>query len=466
MGSMRKRGKSYEFQVSLGYDMNGKKLEKRHTWKIPAGMSEKKAEKEAAHQLALFEEQCRTGQYIDSNIRFADFAETWLHNYAEKQLKATTVARYKELLIRINAAFGNMKLNAIQPHHLMAFYDNLEESGIRQDIKYKPLPAFGEIFREEKWAKERLGTRAGVAASTIASALDGNNIRLKSAEKICAALSKDLNELFEAGEDKGLADTTILHYHRLISTILNTAVQWQVLFSNPCQRVKPPKVKRKEARYLYEYQAAELLKAVQNEPYQYNVIVQLLLYTGMRRGELCGLEWQDVDFFTNCLHIRRNSLYIPEKGVFEDEPKNETSKRVIKLSASAVQLLKDYKIWQEQQKAQLGSSWQNTSRLFTTWNGKPINPDTITAWFHEFVQRNDLPPCSVHSLRHTNATLLIASGAPIKTVSKRLGHSNVSTTGNIYTHAIQSADEAAAEALEDILSPTKHRNATHFPKAE
>ncbi len=100
MGSMRKRGKSYEFQVSLGYDMTGKKLEKRHTWKIPAGMTEKKAEKEAAHQLALFEEQCRTGQYIDSNIRFADFAETWLHNYAEKQLKATTVARYKELLIK------------------------------------------------------------------------------------------------------------------------------------------------------------------------------------------------------------------------------------------------------------------------------------------------------------------------------------------------------------------------------
>ncbi len=118
-----------------------------------------------------------------------------------------------------------MKLNAIQPHHLMSFYDNLEESGIRQDIKYKTLPAFKKIFRKEKWAKERLGARVGVAVSTIASVLDGNNIRLKSAEKICAALVKDLSELFEPGEDKGLADTTILHYHRLISTILNTAVQ-------------------------------------------------------------------------------------------------------------------------------------------------------------------------------------------------------------------------------------------------
>ncbi len=186
----------------------------------------------------------------------------------------------------------------------------------------------------------------------------------------------------------------------------------------------------------------------------------------MRRGELCGLEWRDVDFSTGCLHIQRSSLYIPEKGVFEDEPKNETSKRVIKLSGSAVILLKDFKKWQERQRGELGTAWNDTGRLFTTWNGKPINPDTITAWFHDFIQRNDLPDCSIHSLRHTNATLLIASGTPIKTVSKRLGHSNVSTTGNIYTHAIQSADEAAAEALEDILSPIKPRSIKVLPKAE
>ena len=466
MASITKRGNSYLFRVSCGFDGNGKRLMKSQTWTPPANLTPKQAEKEAQRQAVLFEEKCRTGQYINSNIRFADFAEIWIHDYAEKQLKATTLARYKELLIRITAALGNMKLSEIQPHHLMAFYDNLEENGIRQDIKYAPLPAFSELFNAEKLSKQGLASRSGVAASTIDSALKGNNIRKTSAERISAALSKDIEELFAAQEDKGLADTTILHYHRLISTVLNTAVHWQGLFSNPCQRVKPPKVRRKEARYLDEIQAAHLLESVQKEPYQYNVIVQLLLYTGMRRGELCGLEWQDVDFITNCLHIRRSSLYIPEKGVFEDEPKNETSKRVIKLPASAVQLLKDYKVWQDNQKAIVGTAWQNTNRIFTACNGNPINPDTITAWFHNFVQRSDLPPCSIHSLRHTNATLLIASGAPLKTVSKRLGHSNVSTTGNIYTHAIQSADEAAAEALEDILSPSKQRKAQPFPKAE
>ncbi len=255
---------------------------KTKTFTPPADLTPKQLEKEVERQAFLFEEQCRTGH--DSNIRFSDFAEIWLHNYAEKQLKATTLARYKELLIRINAALGNMKISAIQPHHLMAFYDNLEESGIRQDIKYTPLPEFSDLFHSAKLSKEGLAARAGIAASTVDNALKGNNIRRLSAERICAALGKDIGDLFAAQEDKGLADTTILHYHRLISTILNTAVHWQMLLSNPCQRVKPPKVKRKEARYLDEIQAAQLLECVQKEPYQYNVIVQLLLHTGMRRG--------------------------------------------------------------------------------------------------------------------------------------------------------------------------------------
>lgn len=457
MANVIKRGNSFRIRVSLGFDGNGKRIYKSKTYNPPKNLTPKQAQKEAEKQAVIFEEQCKTGQILDNNTRFAEFSEIWFHDYAEKQLKATTVARYKELLIRINAAFGNMKLSAIQPHHLLAFYDNLEESGVRKDVRYAPLPEFTQMFAAAKIGKEKFAAQADVGISTLRSALKGGNVYKASAEKISTALGKSLNELFEQNIDEGLSDKTILHHHRLLSVILNTAVQWQVLFSNPCQRVKPPRVKRKEARYLDEFQAADLLKAVQNEPYQYNVIVQLLLYTGMRRGELCGLEWQDVDFNTNCLHIQRNSLYIADKGIFEDEPKNETSKRVIKLSGSAVQLLREYKLWQDKQIVELGTAWENSNRLFTTWNGKPIRPDSITSWFHEFILKTGLPNCSIHSLRHTNATLLIARGTPIKTVSKRLGHANATTTSNIYLHAIQSADEAAAEILDDIFAPTNQQ---------
>ncbi|MGN0452086.1 MAG: tyrosine-type recombinase/integrase, partial [Acutalibacteraceae bacterium] len=108
-------------------------------------------------------------------------------------------------------------------------------------------------------------------------------------------------------------------------------------------------------------------------------------------------------------------------------------------------------------KFKLGDQWQENGKVFTQWNGKPIYPGTVSKWFSAFIKKNNLPPIHLHSLRHTNATLLIASGADLRTVSKRLGHSNMTTTSNIYTHAIKSADERAAELLGDILHPVKSR---------
>lgn len=130
-----------------------------------------------------------------------------------------------------------------------------------------------------------------------------------------------------------------------------------------------------------------------------------------------------------------------------------SSKRVIKVPDQALSLLKEYKKAQGAEKMELGSKWDEHGKIFTQWNGKPIHPDSVTGWFRDFIHRNNLPYVSIHSLRHTNATLLIASGVDLRTVSKRLGHANMTTTGNIYTHAIQTADERAAEVLGDILSP-------------
>lgn len=247
----------------------------------------------------------------------------------------------------------------------------------------------------------------------------------------------------------------MLHLHRLLSSVLEKAVKWQVLLYNPCRRVEAPKIEKKEAAYLDEVQAQELLNCLQSEPLQYRAIITLLLYSGMRRGELCGLEWSDIDFKNNIIDISRTSLYLSDRGVFDDETKTETSKRVIKIPSVAMDLLKEHRLQQTKELFKLGDKWIKSNKVFTQWNGKPIHPDTLTGWFAKFVKKNNLPPIHLHSLRHTNATLLIASGADLRTVSKRLGHSNMTTTSNIYTHAIQSADERAAELLEDILQPIK-----------
>ena len=164
------------------------------------------------------------------------------------------------------------------------------------------------------------------------------------------------------------------------------------------------------------------------------------------------MEWKDINFETSVITVARASIYIPKEGVISDTTKNDTSQRSIKAPAAAIQMLKDYKEWQNEQSAKVGDRWQNSDRLFTTAEGKPIHPDTITGWFHDFIRRNKLPDITIHSLRHTNATLMINSGVPITTIASRLGHANPSTTTKIYTHAIQSADAAAAEALDNIFS--------------
>lgn len=454
MATVTKRGDSYKITVSCGYDMSGKQIRKHITWTPESNMTAKQIEKELERQKFLFEEKCRTGQVLDGSIRFADFAEKWFSEYADKHLRPRTLAGYKHLMTRINAAIGNIRLDKLQPHHLNAFYDNLAEAGIRDDIKYKCLIDFKEQLSKRSLTKVKLAEMAGVSISVLNSITQGRNISEESAAAISNTLNITIEGMFEPVNDTAaLSSKTILHHHRLISSILQTAVQWQVIFSNPCDRVKPPKVESKEPKFLDEVEATRLLELIEKEDTQYKVMIKLLLYTGFRRGELCGLEWSDIDFKNSIIHVRRSSLYLPEKGVFEDITKNATSQRSIKAPQIAMAMLKDYRTWQAERRFLMGDRWTNSDRLFTALDGNPIHPDTLSGWFHDFIRKNDLPQISIHSLRHTNATLQIAAGVPLSTVAKRLGHANATTTTKIYVHAIRSADEAAADTIENILAP-------------
>ena len=456
MATIQKRGNSYKIVVSCGYDLNGKQIRRSMTWTPEPGLTRRQMEKELDRQAVLFEEKCHNGQVLDGNIKFADFAEKWFKDYAEKQLRPTTVARYRLLMPRINAAIGHIRLDKLQPHHLMQFYNNLAETGVRDDTRYKSAVDFKALLKSHSITKRELAKQANVSVYVLNSVTRGDNISENSAKKISKTLNLPLAKLFSASTDKDtLSVNTILHHHRLISSILSIAVKWQLIFSNPCNRVVLPKNKRREAVYLDEEQAAQMLQALEHESLQHQVIVKLLLYTGMRRGELCGLEWKDIDFERAVISVRRSSLYLSGKGVFEDETKNETSERCMKVSDEVIAMLRIWRAEQAKERLRLGDQWQNSDRLFTAWNGAPIRPDVITAWFHKFVTKNGLPPIHVHSLRHTNATLLIAAGTNLTTVAARLGHANTTTTSKIYAHAIKSADQAAAEALQDILHPVR-----------
>lgn len=456
MATITKRGGTYRIKVSCRYSADGRQITRSMTWQPAPGTTKRQEEKELNRQATLFEERVKTGQFIGSNIKFADFVETWFKDYAEKQLKPNTRAGYKALKARTNTAIGHIRLDRLQPQHILEFYNQLAETGIRADMTYKCKVDFRAKLKERKLTYSAVANAAGLNAQTLTQVSKGKSVSRKTASALCAALNEKFSEWFEPAKEAGeLSGNTIKHYHGYISSVLNTAIQWQVIASNPCDRIKPPRAEKKETAFLDDEQAVQLLEALQKEPLKYQALYTLILYTGMRREEACGLEWTDIDFENNLIDINKASIYIAGKGVFDDDTKNKSSKRIIKVPASAMELLRAYKAAQAEERLKLGDRWENSGKVFTSWNGKPIHPSTVTNHFRTIIQKNNLPPVTVHGLRHTNATLMIYNGTNIKTVSARLGHSDVSTTSDIYAHAIKTADEMAAEALEDIFNRKK-----------
>lgn len=456
MATITKRGGTYRIKVSCGYSADGRQITRSTTWKPDPGMTKRQEEKELNRQATLFEERVKTGQFIGSNIKFADFVETWFKDYAEKQLRPNTIAGYTSLKARTNAAIGHIRLDRLQPQHILEFYNQLAETGIRADMTYKSKVDFRAKLRERKITPSALAMAAGLSPQTLTQISKGKSVSFKTASAVCDTMGEKFSEWFvPAKEESVLSNNSIKHYHGYISSVLSTAVQWQIIASNPCDRIKPPKTEKKETEFLDNEQAAQLLEALQKEPILYRALYTLILYTGMRREEACGLAWSDINFEHDLIDINKASIYVSGKGVFDDDTKNRSSRRTIKVPAPAMELLRAYKAAQSAERLKLGDKWENSGKVFTSWNGKPIHPSTVTNHFRAIIQKNNLPPVTVHGLRHTNATLMIYNGTNIKTVSARLGHADVSTTGDIYAHAIKTADEMAAEALEDIFSKKK-----------
>lgn len=450
---------SYRISVSLGYDMNNKQIRKTMTWRPEPGMTPMQIEKALRRQADEFETKCQNGTLLNDSIKFYEFAEKWLEDYASKELRTKTYERYVAMLPRINKAIGNLKLSEIKTLHLHSFYKSLGEDGARHDIKYKCVVDFKDLLKDKGYTKAAFTGKAGVSMAVLNSVTQGKNISQESAESVSKALKTPVKKIFEpVGADKGLSGKTVLHHHRLISSVLATAVQWEVLLSNPCDRVKPPKVEKSKQIILQPNEAARMLDLLESEPIQYRTMLTTLLFTGLRRGELLGLEWQDIDYTAKTITVERSSLYSKEKGIFTDTTKNTTSQRTLETSDTVFALLRQYKAWQTEQRLMQGDQWQNSNRLFTSVNGKPMHPDVLTNWFSAFIARNNLPDVHIHSMRHTHASFLIAEGVPITTVAKQLGHANSYTTMLTYAHAVENRERIAAQTMDNIL-PLKKKGA-------
>ena len=468
MATVTKQGRGYKITVSFGFDGAGRRRRVHMTWIPDPKMTARQIEKELNRQVVLFEEQVRSGSNaVDGSIRFSVWAEKYLSECASS-LKAHTSARYKRQLDTISKAIGHIKLKELKPGHISKLYSNLQEEGIRGTetaLVKIDLTAWCRTHQTSLWA---IGQRAHVSPSVRQKLKNGMPIKKEKALAIAAAMGESPDVIFTFEKDmRPLKATSVLSYHRTLSAALSLAVEQGYISTNPAAKVKLPKDDSSEPAYLDEPDARRVLELLQDEPIRWRVLVAFDLLSGLRRAEILGLRWCDIDLDQRLVYIRQTWNYLPGRGCFTDVPKSRSSQRPLKISRSAVLLLLEYKAWQDAQHELMGDAWVlSDDRVFTGDDGKPIFPDSVTKWFKKFVQAHGLPNVHVHSLRHTYASLQIADGTPLIIVSRNLGHSKASTTNNIYAHVIASAEAKAAEVMDRFSDVFDGSGTNLAPKAK
>lgn len=265
---------------------------------------------------------------------------------------------------------------------------------------------------------------------------------------------------------KPLSRKTAVHHLSFISDVFSYAVRMGMLCDNPCRRVFVPKQEQEEKQIYTIEQVKILYENLKSEPMKYQVYLLLSIYSGYRRSEMLGLEWKDIDFEHDLIHVRRTSQYTSEKGIYTDTTKTRKSKRVSKMPASIMNLLRQFKADQNEEARRLGTKWEDYDRLFTKWNGAPMNPQTPFEWLKGYCERIGIPFRNIHSLRHLHASLLIFEGVDVVAVSEDMGHSVVGTTLNLYSHMFQEAKARNCDAISNALSFTNEVNTEEEKPAE
>ena len=356
-------------------------------------------------------------------MTFQQYVKTvWLPEYAEKQLAATSYEEAKRSMERvILPALGHLKLSQIQPLHIQKLYDDMALNGYERHGKHYDYSA-----------------------------------------------------------------TTIKRYHATLSGCLKQAVYWQLIEDNPCRRIRPPKMERQQKVKCFTLEETQEFLSFLDEPYtvikrgkehndgkpsaeheevryipiQFKLFFYLALFGGFRRGELLALTWDDVDFDTGTITINKSRART-QQGTVTKTTKNKTSDRAVVLPAECMELLHSHQIEQKKHRLAVGTYWQDNNMIFTQDNGKPLGVGRPSKVFRKCIMRYNeshakkLPEISLHGLRHTSATLLISGNLDVKTISARLGHANISTTLDIYSHALRKRDEEAALTLGEMLGKNK-----------
>lgn len=412
----------YKITVSAGRDINGKQIREYATWEPDPEKTKRQNQKDLELFALEFEQKVKKGDYLDGEkMRYAEFVEIWKRDYCETQMQVTSRERtYHELDTRILPAIGHLKLAQIRPLHIQQIYKDMQENGYMRN-----------------------------------------------------------------GKHYDYSYNSIKRVHQILSSSFSSAVQWQFIDSNPCRRIKPPKVEKQVDVKHFTLEQAQVFLNCLEQPYtvsyrgrkkqdgtpssehteiryvplQYQAFFNIALFGGFRRGELIALTWNDIDFDKNTISITKSAART-KNGIINKAPKNVSSNRIVKMPDNVMQLLRRHKTEQSKYRLSVGTYWKGSNFVFTQDNGLQLDISTPNSVMRKIIRRYNasvkneaekLPEINVHGLRHTSATLLISQNIDVKTVSNRLGHSETSTTMDIYAHALAKQDALAAESLSDIF---------------
>lgn len=427
MASIKERNGSYLITVSNGYDYHGRRIRETITY-TPRAKTPSAIEKEVTKFAFDFEDRVKNGEYYSGEkTSFEEMYHIWKKNWLDhSDLTVAVKEQYIEKLeTRVVPKIGHLKMSKIKAKHI-------------DDI------------------------------------------------------------LFDL-EDSGLSPSTIKKYMVCIRSVFNYAFKKEYIKENPCLRCDPPKEKPKsdDLHYFTPDQATRFLEFLDQEytvvgkertrrdssgnkynvaPYTYTMKVSpmfkayyhLAIYGGFRRGELCALTWNDLDFKNETVSITKAVSLTKEYGQIIKEPKTPKSKRKVKVPRVCFDVLKEWKREETSLSFKLGTQWTgyrggdfDKNYIFIDQtNGSLMNLHTASNKFKELIERYNkdvededqkLPNIRLHDLRHTTATLLLANGSDIKTVSHRLGHSKTSVTLDVYSHFMEETDQTASDILESVL---------------
>lgn len=380
---MQKTNGTYLVRISCGRDiMTGKQILRGRIFKpSKPNLSPKRFEKELGDFIESFtdELQSERNRKKPENKTVSDFAQEYL-SIQRSSLSPGTFFFYEKIIEQhILPMFGRMRLHDIKTYHVQSFI-----------LKLNSLPR-GD------------GKPGHIAPSTV-----------KRYTSVLRSMLSMAYRMYYMDDDIGLS-----------------------------RRLTFPKEIYHEIDIFSIEETKAILEATKMEPIHIRVLIELALFTALRRGELVGLKWSDIDFEKQQLTVKR-SIYKPKgENAIEKEPKTLSSIRTISIPNCLCETLQYYKKKQAENSLSLGERWKNLDYLFTDEFGNVMNPQTPTKQFSKFLERHNIRHLKFHCLRHTSATLLLSGGCDIKTVSARLGHSSIETT-NIYVHAIESIDRKAA----------------------